>query len=109
MNALARTYLLSSISALTFFTSAPAVAQTASPQSTGHQCPDGSVPAAGVSCAPGSTQSQAAGTAGPASVTNDRMPSAGGSPSNDAIVVTGSRIARRGIDSASPIQVIENH
>ena len=108
MNVSARNHLLASISALTLFIAAPAIAQTASPQSTSDQCPDGSVPAPGVACEPGGTQSQDAGTAAPASEAGDRIPSAGGSPSNDAIVVTGSRIARRGIESASPIQVIDS-
>ncbi len=108
MNVSARNHLLSSISALTVLISAPAIAQTASPQSTSDQCPDGSVPAPGVACEPGGTQSQDAGTAAPANEAGDRIPSAGGSPSNDTIVVTGSRIARRGTETASPIQVIDS-
>jgi iron complex outermembrane recepter protein len=107
MNTSARSHLLSSISALLVVLPASALAQTASPQSTSDRCPDGTVPAPGVACAPGGTQSQDAGAA-PASDTSERLPSAGGSPANDEVVVTGSRIARRGIESASPIQLIDS-
>ena len=107
VNASARTYLFSSISALTVLMAAPALAQTASPQSTTDRCPDGSVPAEGVACPPGGTQSQDVGT-DPATDTAGKLPSAGGSPGNDEIVVTGSRIARRGVESASPIEVVDS-
>lgn len=102
----ARTLLLSSISTLTILLAAPAAAQTASPQSTSDRCPDGSVPPQGVSCPPGGTQSQDAGQA-PATSTLTEPPTAG-APSNGEIVVTGSRIARRGIETASPIEVIDS-
>ena len=107
MNSVARAYLFSSISAFAVLAAAPALAQTASPQSTSDRCPDGSVPAEGVACPPGGTQSQDAGTA-PATDSSDQLPSAGGAPAGDDIVVTGSRIARRGIESASPIEVIDS-
>lgn len=107
MNALTRSHLFSTISALTVLLAAPAAAQTAGPQSTSNRCPDGSVPAEGIACPPGGTQSQDAGTA-PATDTAGRLPNAGGPPGSDEIVVTGSRIARRGIESASPIEVLDS-
>lgn len=108
VKALTRTYLLSSISAFSVLIAAPVVAQSASLQSTSTQCPDGTVPTAGRACASVGTKSQGPGATAPSKVARDPIASAGGSPSNDTIVVTGSRIARRGIDSASPIQVIDS-
>lgn len=106
MNASARSQLLASISAITVLIPSAVLAQTASPQPTSDRCPDGSVPAPGVACPPGGTQSQAASA--PATDAPGSLPSAGGAPNSDVIVVTGSRIARRGIESASPIQVIDS-
>ena len=79
-----------------------ALAQTASPQSTSTTCPDGSVPAPGVSC-PVTTTDQ------PATISKgvDTLPQ-NGAVNNDEIVVTGSRIARRGIETSSPLQVIDS-
>jgi len=88
------------------FAAAPAMAQTADPQSTQTRCPDGTVPPAGVACAPGGTQSNDAGPA-PAQSVQDAPPQAGAA-GDETIVVTGSRIARRGIETASPIQVIDS-
>ncbi|WP_162789182.1 MULTISPECIES: TonB-dependent receptor domain-containing protein [Sphingomonas] len=102
----ARQLLFSSISVVATLAAAPAFAQTASPQSTSDRCPDGSIPAPGVSCPPGGTDSQGAGTA-PATSTVTRPPE-NGTVANDDVVVTGSRIARRGIETASPIEVIDS-
>lgn len=80
----------------------PALAQTASQQNTGSTCPDGSVPQPGVAC-PAPTTDQPASAA----PQQDNI-SQNGAVDNDTVVVTGSRIARRGIETASPIEVIDS-
>lgn len=91
-----------SLGAILATLSVPVLAQTASQQNTGSTCPDGSVPASGVAC-PAAAADQPA-QAAPA---QDNLPQAG-APEEKDVVVTGSRIARRGIETASPIEVIDS-
>lgn len=82
-----------------------ASAQTASQQNGGTTCPDGSIPAPGIACTSGVEAAPPQSVASAKSL--DRLPQDGAPQAND-IVVTGSRIARRGTESASPIEVIDS-
>lgn len=87
----------------TMFAPGALLAQTTSQQSTAEQCPDGSIPPEGQACPPG-TQT---GDGTPAAGTDDGLPTSG-TVEEDDIVVTGSRIARRGRDTIEPILVLDS-
>lgn len=106
MNAKLLPHLSRSVSALVLaamFAPGSLSAQTTSQQSTAEQCPDGSTPAEGQACPPGTVTGQGAPTIGAA----NELPTNGTVDEQD-IVVTGSRIARRGRDTIEPILVLDS-